>query len=147
MKPPQVRCALSAVIDRIMANGNMFDEKGWLLPGVYGCQPGLAEMYINRGSLYLCSAVFLALGLSPEDPFWTGEDEDWTAKKIWRGEDMPFGSRHSGLKGNGGLSYSGKYAILSWSGLSNRWSKALFAGEIALYCIERGIICLNWKNR
>ncbi len=89
VKPSQVRCALSAVIDRIMVNGNMFDEKGWLLPGVYGCQPGLAEMYINRGSLYLCSAVFLALGLSPEDPFWTCEDEDWTAKKIWRGEDMP----------------------------------------------------------
>ena len=63
-------------------------KKGWLLPGVCGFQPGLAEPYINRGSLYLCSAVFLALGLGPEDPFWSSPDADWTAVKIWNGLDM-----------------------------------------------------------
>lgn len=87
--PAQVRCALTAVICRIMSADNMFDGKGWLLPGVFGCQPGLAETYINRGSLYLCSAVFLPLGLNPEDPFWNSPETDWTAKKIWNGADLP----------------------------------------------------------
>jgi hypothetical protein len=86
--PAQVRCALTAVIRRVMSSKRMFDEKGWLLPGVCGFQPGLAEPYINRGSLYLCSAVFLALGLGPEDPFWSSPDADWTAVKIWNGLDM-----------------------------------------------------------
>lgn len=86
--PAQVRCALTAVIRRVMSSKWMFDEKGWLLPGVCGFQPGLAEPYINRGSLYLCSAVFLALGLGPEDPFWSSPDADWTAVKIWNGLDM-----------------------------------------------------------
>ena len=72
-----------------MSADNMFDGKGWLLPGVFGCQPGLAETYINRGSLYLCSAVFLPLGLNPEDPFWNSPETDWTAKKIWNGADLP----------------------------------------------------------
>ena len=81
----QIRCGLTAVLDKC-AEGGMFDEKGWLKPGVYGYQPELAESYINTGSLYLCSAVFLVLGVSPEDDFWTAADEDWTSKKIWSGK-------------------------------------------------------------
>ena len=88
VKPQQVRCALTAVITRIMSSDTMFDENGWLRPGVFGYQPDLAEMYINRGSLYLCCSVFLALGLNEQDPFWSEEDADWTAKKIWNGENM-----------------------------------------------------------
>ena len=88
VKPQQVRCALTAVITRIMSSDTMFDENGWLRPGVFGYQPDLAEMYINRGSLYLCCSVFLALGLNDQDPFWSEEDADWTAKKIWNGENM-----------------------------------------------------------
>lgn len=84
----QVRCALSAVIQKCMENKDIFDENGWLLPGVYGHQPSLAEPYINIGSLYLCCAVFLALGLSPSHPFWSDPDADWTAKKIWSGIDV-----------------------------------------------------------
>ena len=41
---------------------------------------------INRGSLYLCSVVFLPLGLNPEDEFWTGEECDWTGKKVFSGK-------------------------------------------------------------
>lgn len=85
VSPASVRCALSAVIGRIMASDDMFDEQGWLLPGVVGYQPELAEEYINVGSLYLCSAVFLPLGLSPEDAFWKDADEDWTGRKVWAG--------------------------------------------------------------
>ena len=85
LMPAGVRCALTAVLRRCLENGDMFDENGWLRPGVYGFQPELAEGYINVGSLYLCSAVFLPLGLPAEDPFWTGEDEDWSGRKVWSG--------------------------------------------------------------
>ena len=50
--------------------------------------PELAEEYINIGSLYLCSAVFLPLGLSPADPFWAAADEGWTGRKVWAGEHI-----------------------------------------------------------
>ncbi len=85
LSPAAVRCGLSAVIRRIMSAPDMFDDKGWLLPGVYGQQPELAETYINIGSLYLCSAVFLPLGLLPSDPFWSMEDEEWSGRKVWSG--------------------------------------------------------------
>lgn len=85
ISPASVRCGLTAVIRRVMSAPDMFDEKGWLLPGVYGYQPELAEGYINIGSLYLCSAVFLPLGLSPRDDFWSGAEEDWSGKKVWSG--------------------------------------------------------------
>lgn len=58
----------------------------WLVPGVCGSQPGLAERYVNTGSLYLCTTVFLALGLPETDDFWKGEEEPWTSKKIFGGE-------------------------------------------------------------
>ena len=38
------------------------------------------------GSLYLASAVFLPLGLSPDDPFWSAPDEDWTGKRVGSGQ-------------------------------------------------------------
>lgn len=85
LSPAAVRCGLTAVIRRVMAAPDMFDGQGWLLPGVYGHQPELAEEYINIGSLYLCSAVFLPLGLAPSDEFWSGPDQDWTGKKVWSG--------------------------------------------------------------
>ena len=85
LTPAGVRCALTAVLRRCLENRDMFDENGWLRPGVYGFQPELAEGYINVGSLYLCSAVFLPLGLPAADPFWTGEDEDWSGRKVWSG--------------------------------------------------------------
>jgi len=86
VKPAQVRCALTAVIQKVMEAPDMFDAAGWLQPGVYGLQPELAEGYINVGSLYLCATVFLALGLHPSDEFWSLPDEAWTSKKIWSGE-------------------------------------------------------------
>ena len=76
---------MTAVIRRCMENQEMFDQNGWLRPGVCGCQPELAEGYINVGSLYLCSAVFLPLGLPVSDPFWADEDADWTSRKVWSG--------------------------------------------------------------
>ena len=84
----QIRCALTAVLKKC-EEGGLFDGDGWLRPGVYGYQPDLAEEYINTGSLYLCSAVFLVTGLAPDSPFWTSEDEPWTSRRVWSGENIP----------------------------------------------------------
>lgn len=87
--PASVRCALTAVIKRILSFPNTFDSKGWLKIGVCGYQPDLGEHYISTASLYLCTQVFLPLGLSPKSEFWSGEDCDWTQKRLWRGENLP----------------------------------------------------------
>ena len=87
--PAQVRCGLTAVLRRVMAAPGLFDASGWLQPGVYGLQPNLAEGYINTGSLYLCCAFFLPLGLPDSDPFWAMPDEPWTAKRVWEGSAVP----------------------------------------------------------
>ena len=90
LSPAQVRCALSAVLQRFMAKDDvMFDENGWLKIGMLGSQPGLSESYITTGSLYLCTAVFLPLGLPQSNPFWAAPPQAWTAKKFWAGEDLP----------------------------------------------------------
>lgn len=82
----QVRCGLTAVIKRHLAVHGNFDEKGWLTLGFCGHQPEVAERYISTGSLYLCSAVFAALGLPATDEFWKAPDKEWTGKKIWSGD-------------------------------------------------------------
>ncbi len=85
--PAQVRCGLTAVMKRILAFDEMFDENGWLQIGVCGHQPHMGEDYISTGSLYLCSEVFLPLGLPESDPFWSDPDEAWTMKSLWEGTD------------------------------------------------------------
>jgi hypothetical protein len=86
--PGQVRSALTAVIHRTMDAPNTFDANGWLQIGLCGHQPAIGETYISTGSLYLCSVAFLPLGLSISDPFWSAPAADWTAKKIWSGQDV-----------------------------------------------------------
>jgi len=88
----QVRCGLTAVIRRVMAFDN-FDENGFLRVGVCGHQPDMGEGYISTGSLYLCTAVFLPLGLPEDDAFWAAPDEDWTQAKMWRG--LPMSAEHA----------------------------------------------------
>lgn len=86
--PSQVRGAMTAVIKRTMEAPGTFDENGWLKIGLCGSQPDLGESYISTGSLYLCTAGLLPLGLPAEDEFWSGEEKPWTWKKIWTGENM-----------------------------------------------------------
>ena len=81
--PAQVRSALYAVIKRQLETPGTFDENGWLQLGFNGHQKNIAEGYISTGSLYLCSEVFLALGLPADTPFWSNEAAPWTQKKIW----------------------------------------------------------------
>ena len=89
IEPQQVRSALYTLIKRQIEAPGTFDKNGWLQIGLYGHQPGIGEIYISTGSLYLCSEAFLMLGLNATDSFWTGNDKDWTAKKIWNGQDVP----------------------------------------------------------
>ncbi len=86
--PEQVRCALSAVIARTLNARETFDGGGWLKIGLCGRQPEIGETYISTGSLYLCTAAFLPLGLSAEDDFWRGPEAPWSAKKVWSGADL-----------------------------------------------------------
>lgn len=84
--PSQVRSALTAVIRRTMQVPGNFDERGWMKIGFCGSQLEVGEMYISTGSLYLCTTVFLALGLPPEDEFWSDIPREWTSKKMWSGQ-------------------------------------------------------------
>lgn len=90
LSPAAVRCGLTAVIRRVMDTAPMFDEQGWLLPGVIGQQPELAEGYISVGSLYLCSAVFLPLGLPEQDPLASDLFPSFEEQTL---EERPDGSR------------------------------------------------------
>ena len=89
LKPAQVRSALSAVIKKTLEAPNAFTKAGWLNIGLYGSQPDLADVYINTGSVYLCATIFLPLGLSESDEFWSAPSEPWTAVKIWSGQNAP----------------------------------------------------------
>ena len=86
--PAQVRCALTGVIRRQASAPKTFDGNGWLTVGFAGSQPRMGEEYINTGSVYLCMAVFLPLGLPESDPFWSRPDADWTSRKAWGGVDV-----------------------------------------------------------
>ncbi len=88
-RPAGVRCALTAVLQRVLGAPGTFDADGWLRIGVAGHQPGLGENYISTGSLYLTSTALLPLGLPPEDPFWRDAAAPWTAQRIWAGEALP----------------------------------------------------------
>ncbi|MCD8742235.1 DUF2264 domain-containing protein [Mucilaginibacter roseus] len=86
LKAAQVRCALTAVIKKTLTERS-FNKKGWLNIGLYGQQPSLADFYITTGSLYIASTIFLPLGLSANDEFWTSPAQPWTAVKIWTGQN------------------------------------------------------------
>lgn len=89
LSPAQVRCGLTAVMKRQMSVPGTFDKNGWLTVGFAGHQPSIGERYISTGSVYLCCAVFVALGLPEDSEFWQAPDCDWTQKKIWKGLDVP----------------------------------------------------------
>ncbi len=89
VKPAAVRCGLDAVIHRMIEAPATFDQNGWLRPGIVGYQPAIKQNYISTGSLYLCLAGMLHLGLPADDPLWTAPPESWTQKRLWAGENVP----------------------------------------------------------
>ena len=86
--PAQVRCALTAVMSRQISAKGTFDANGWLTIGFAGHQPSIGENYISTGSLYLCSAAWLPLGLPASDEFWSAPVHLWTQQIAWSGMDI-----------------------------------------------------------
>lgn len=89
VQPSQVRAAMTLVMTRMIQAKGTFDSRGWLTIGFAGHQPDIGEGYISTGSLYLCSAAWLPLGLPSSDEFWIAPPQPWTAKKAWSGVDIP----------------------------------------------------------
>ncbi|RKL67255.1 hypothetical protein CR203_12160 [Salipaludibacillus neizhouensis] len=89
LPPAQVRSALTEVIKRTLSAPGTFVESGWLRVGFSGHQPGIGEGYISTGSLYLCTAAFLPLGLPSSDSFWSDPPMEWTSKRAWSGKEFP----------------------------------------------------------
>ncbi len=88
LSPAGVRCALTAVIKKTLESPTTYLDNGWLSIGLYGSQPEIGDSYNNTGSLYLCTNIFLPLGLAETDQFWAAPPEQWSAQKIWSGQDF-----------------------------------------------------------
>ena len=88
VSPAQVRCAMTAVMTRMIEAPGTFDDKGWLTIGFAGHQPALGENYVSTGSCYFCAAAWLPLGLAASDEFWSAPPEPWTAQKAWGGVNI-----------------------------------------------------------
>jgi hypothetical protein len=88
VSPGQVRCAMTAVIRRMIEAPGVFDDKGFLQIGFCGHQPDIAETYISTGSLYLCAVGLLPLGLPADDEFWTCGPTQWSSQLVWSGKDV-----------------------------------------------------------
>lgn len=88
VSPAQVRCALTAVMKRMNRAKGTYDGKGWLTIGFAGHQPSIGEPYISTGSVYLCAAAWLPLGLPANDEFWNAPAAQWTQQKAWSGIDI-----------------------------------------------------------
>lgn len=88
ISPGQVRCALTAVIRRMIEAPGTFDPNGFLQIGFCGHQPNVGEGYISTGSLYMCTAGLLPLGLPADDEFWTCDPSDWTSRRYWSGQSV-----------------------------------------------------------
>jgi rhamnogalacturonyl hydrolase YesR len=85
----QARAGLTAVMKRMFASGNNFNEKGFLTIGFSGRQPNIADSYTNNGSLYMTSLSLMPLGLPPAHPFWSDAPQDWTSKRAWSEQSFP----------------------------------------------------------
>ena len=94
VQPAQVREALYTMVKRQIQAPGTFDENGWLKVGLYGAQNNIGEGYISTGSLYLCSEVFLILGLPENAALWSDPYVAWTQKKIWSGETISIDHAH-----------------------------------------------------
>ncbi len=99
LPPAQIRCALTAVIKKTLESPSTFNADGWLNIGLYGKQPGLADFYTTSGSGYICTNIFLPLGLPETDEFWSAPPLPWTSVKIWSGADVK-GDHALDIRGN-----------------------------------------------
>lgn len=89
LDPAQVRCAMTAVLERFAAADEMVSDDGILLPGFIGHDPKVVEFYLQDSASYLMLLPFQPLALPPEDPFWAAESTPWTALRLWTGGSVP----------------------------------------------------------
>lgn len=82
VNPATARDVLYSVVDKTLTNAS-YRGDGFLNVGLRNADPSKGEGYVSTGSLYLASAAFLPLGLSPQDEFWTLPAVPWTQKRIW----------------------------------------------------------------
>lgn len=75
LPPAQVRCALTAVIERIMNAPGTLDEKGWLRPGIYGYQPELRRATLIRAASIYALPYSFRWGCFHPIPFGRGRAE------------------------------------------------------------------------
>lgn len=87
VRPAQVRCALTSVLKRQLVP-ETFDGNGWLTLGFCGHQPSIADTYVSTGSAYLCTFIFLPLGLPDSAEFWSAPAEEWSSQKAWSGKPV-----------------------------------------------------------
>lgn len=85
----QVRSALTAMLKRVFEQPGTFDDRGWLTIGVCGEQPELGDSYLSTPCVYLCSVVFLPLGLPADHSFWASPAEEWTSVRAFSGKEYP----------------------------------------------------------
>ncbi len=97
LKPAQVRAALTAVARKTFESPTTYKD-GWLTIGLYGEQPGLGDFYNNQGSPYLCSTIFLPLGLPHSDEFWSAPALPWSSQLIWSGSPAATKDRGADLR-------------------------------------------------
>ncbi len=89
INPAQVRSALTKVLRTQFGNdNNNLNSDGWLIVGLNGSQSDIGEKDINTGTLYFCCAIFLPLGLSYNDMFWTAPFAEWSSLKAWNGHQL-----------------------------------------------------------
>ena len=88
ISPAQVRSALTQVLRKQFEDNQNFNTEGWLICGLNGSQIDLCESNINTGSLYICCAVFLPLGLGHNDIFWSAQATEWSSLKAWNGHKV-----------------------------------------------------------
>lgn len=88
INPAQVRSALTKVLQKQFTGNQNFNTEGWLICGLNGSQIELCDDEINTGSMYLCCAVFLPLGLSQNDFFWKAPSEEWSSVKAFKGSQI-----------------------------------------------------------
>jgi hypothetical protein len=85
----QVRAATLAAQRAIFGNPSNFGKDGYLTIGFAGHQPALGDIYSNAGSMYIASESLIALGLAPDDDYWTAPPLLWTTRKAFAGEAFP----------------------------------------------------------
>jgi len=88
LNPAQVRCALTAVIRRMIEAPGTFDENGWLQIGFCGHQPSLPRDTFPPAAFTWPAPDCCRWACLPR-PFWSGAPARYTSQQLWSGQSLP----------------------------------------------------------